>query len=102
MAPQPHGIARTLPERPPRRLHGRPALSGSASPVALARDLQKAVASLAEDIGALAESMARLSRHLDDVEDRLAHRVNDMILSGLLAERPPAGVADRIFFEIDT
>lgn len=82
---QPHGITRS-------RWGVRPThVRGVADPHALA-----------DDVRALRDAVADLSKRLDESESRIVRRVNEMILSGPIAERPAAGVADRLFFSTDT
>ncbi len=76
-------------------------MSGRRDAEALASDLRVAVDSLAEDLQTLSESLEQLATHMDETEERLARRSNEMLLSGALAQRPPAGVADRIFVSDD-
>lgn len=84
MAIQQHGIARG--QARPRRV----AVSGRAEP-----------ASLATDVRTLAEAVEMLSTHLEQTESRLVRRLNEMLLSGTLAQRPAAGTADRIYVAVD-
>lgn len=81
--PQPHGITRS-------RFHPRrPTLSGRPDPAALVTDVE-----------ALSAAHEAFIRHVDETVNRMTKRINEMILSGTLAERPDAGVADRIYLVI--
>lgn len=84
MAIQQHGIARRTPLAP--RLAWRGGTEASA---------------LRADLEALREANRALRKQLDDMEDRIVRRVNEMLLSGTLAQRPAAGVADRIYQATD-
>lgn len=53
------------------------------------------------DSRALADAQGLLTQHLDETENRLAKRLNEMLLSGTIAQRPAAGVADRIYWITD-
>lgn len=84
MSPQAHGIARTTVRFP------LPKLQGGTDPAALRKD-----------VDALREALARLQDHIDRVGDYVTRRVNEMSLSGTLAQRPAAGKADRIYLATD-
>lgn len=84
MAIQQHGIARRTPLAP------RLAWKGGTEAAALRADLD-----------ALRKANEALRKQLDDMEDRIVRRVNEMVLSGTLAQRPTAGVADRIYWATD-
>lgn len=84
MAIQQHGIARRTPLAP------RLAWKGGADATALRADLD-----------ALREANRTLRKQIDDMEDRIVRRLNEMLLSGTLAQRPAAGVADRIYVATD-
>lgn len=77
------------------RQRGEPALiptaGGRADPAALRRDLDLTLV-----------AVAKIQSRLNLVDDRLAKRVNEMLLSGLLADRPTPGIQDRLFFTLDT
>lgn len=83
MAVQPHGISRSRFHPRAARLERRPEPNA-----------------LLADVGVLADGHDELIRHVDQFVDRITRRVNEMILSGTLAERPAAGVADRIYLVV--
>jgi hypothetical protein len=58
-------------------------------------------AALAKDVRDLLAAVKQVQDVLNDVENRLVLRVNEMMLSGLLGNRPAAGVTDRIFMTTD-
>lgn len=55
---------------------------------------------LAEDVRSLERAHDGIVRHHDETVNRLTKRMNEMILSGTLAERPDAGTADRIYLVV--
>ena len=97
---QPHGISRTLPGLRRVRLRDHPTLSGRTDGDSLRADLRMTVDGLMEDLRALAEAQEQLGTQMTNVEDRLARRLNQMVLSGTLAQRPAAGVADRLYLVV--
>ena len=84
MALEQHGIARRTPQVP------RFGWKGGTDAGALRADLE-----------ALRQAQEALRRQIDDMEDRIVRRLNEMLLSGTLAQRPAAGVADRIYWATD-
>jgi hypothetical protein len=80
----PHGMSRRG------QIADVPILSGRSDADAVQRDLQ-----------ALRRSLIQIQLQIDQLEDRVTRRVNEMILSGTLAERPSAGKGDRIYFATD-
>jgi hypothetical protein len=68
-----------------------PTSGGRSDPMALRRDLDLVLVAL-----------AKVQARLNLVDDQFSRRMNEMLTSGLLADRPPHGVADRLFYATDT
>ena len=81
---QQHGIARRTPR--PLRIPWR----GGRDP-----------AELRADVDALRTALTHLTDQVNQMEDRIVRRLNELVLSGTLAQRPAAGVADRLYFSTD-
>ena len=81
---QQHGISRSTPGPKAPRVSG-----------------QKDVDALQKDVQALRKAVDDLIGRLNRMEDKLVRRVNEVILSGTLAQRPAAGVGDRLYFSTD-
>ena len=84
MAIQQHGIARRTPR--PQPIPWRGGLE--------ATDLRR-------DLDALRDGLRHLTEQVNGMEERIVRRLNEMVLSGTLAQRPAAGVADRIYVSTD-
>jgi len=84
MSPQPHGISRTTVRFP------LPKLEGGLTEAALRKDIET-----------LREALGKLHDHVDQDTDIAVRRINEMILSGTLAQRPTAGKADRVYLATD-
>lgn len=82
--PQQPGIQRHQPIPQPVRVEARP------DPAALARDVR-----------ALADFLTTIQRQLDRIQLTLTGRINQMVLSGTLAQRPAAAIQDRIYWATD-
>lgn len=82
--PEQPGIQRHQVTAPPVRVEARP------DPAALARDIR-----------VLSEYLTRLQRQLDRIQLTLTGRINQMLMSGTLAQRPAAGVQDRLYVATD-
>lgn len=59
------------------------------------------VAALRRDVDALAGYAQETTRIIHDVYDILSRRMNDMLQSGTLADRPAAGQQNRVYFASD-
>lgn len=59
------------------------------------------MAALRRDIETLRVALGRLHDHVDQDTDNAVRRINEMILSGTLAQRPAAGKADRVYLATD-
>ena len=53
------------------------------------------------DVRALYDFVGALQREIQELYKTLARRSNEMLLSGTLANRPDAGIQDRIYFATD-
>lgn len=56
---------------------------------------------LRADLEALAKAFDVLQDRLGQVDDMLSGRINELLLSDTLANRPTAGVTDRLFVATD-
>lgn len=54
-----------------------------------------------EDMQALRRTIEQLVLVVEQLEDRLSRRLNEMLISGTLANRPAAAIADRIYMSTD-
>ncbi len=59
------------------------------------------VQALAGDVRALARFCGEVARALSAVDDQLSRRLNELLISGTLAERPTAGLQDRLYIASD-
>lgn len=81
------------------RLAGRPRDLPPADQIE-ARDPLSDPGVLRENFRALLRSYDTLVDAIENTHNRLTKRINEMVLSGTLAERPVAGVADRLYFVV--
>mgnify|MGYP001612568829 CR=1 FL=1 len=63
--------------------------------------LRKRVEELEDYQRVVGEKLNEIIKALADVDDALSRRLNEILLSGALADRPTAGIADRFFFATD-
>jgi hypothetical protein len=78
---------------------GIPVRRFNAPPIELSAGLS--VNELKSDVQKLSRGYQTLLIQVANLDQKLAKRINELLLSGTLAERPAPGIRDRIYFATD-